>query len=43
MVTARICGWPEDAAKVIAQRMLAAGVRPMAARVLFADSERVRQ
>jgi hypothetical protein len=43
VVTARINGWPEPEAKQIAHALLAAGVTPMAARVLFAESARVRQ
>jgi hypothetical protein len=42
-ISAMVCGWPESRAKQIARAMLAAGVSPMGARVLFAESERVRQ
>jgi hypothetical protein len=41
--TLRINGWCEADAKQIARRMLAAGVTAWGARVMFAESTRVRQ
>jgi hypothetical protein len=42
-VTCEINGWSRPASRRIARCMLAAGVSAQAARVLFAESTRVRQ
>jgi hypothetical protein len=38
-VTLRLCGWPERDARKAARHVMAAGVTPATARVMFADSE----
>ena len=43
VVSARINGWPEEEAREIARRMLAAGITPWGARQLFAEAGRMRQ
>jgi hypothetical protein len=43
VVSARINGWPEEEAREIARRMLAAGITPWGARQLFAASDARRQ
>jgi hypothetical protein len=37
--TLRLSQWPPDEARRIARRLLAAGVTPVAARVMFSESE----